>query len=287
MNKQTTPPTALILADQPLTSDLKDIFGPHEKSSLIIAGHSLIEHLLLELRDLKFEQVIILAQRDAQQLQSLIGNTKCWGMAVNVMKFSLDKEQALREYKSLSEPSGLLVIEMNQLRSHCIGDFLKQSQESDYSLVEAIASGNRAGITLLKPTKSNFIINPMPIELDNIDINPLLTSHDFHRANFDVISGFYAGLEPSIQHNSSMGRRQHWASYVHKNSELKKDGLMIDKHCRVGKNSTLDSVILNKNVYIERSSSLENTIVMPNSVIAKSNSIKNAIINNGNVYMVQ
>ena len=208
-------------------------------------------------------------------------------MTINVMKLSLNKEQALREYKSLSEPNGLLVIEMNQLRSHCIEDFLNQAQKSDYLLLEGIASENRAGITLLKSTTSSFIINPMPIHLSKLKVNSLITSHDFHCANFDVVSGVYAGLEPSVQHNSNIGRRQHWASYTHKRSELKKDNLMIEKHCRIDKNSTLDSVILNHDVFIAQNTSLKNTIVMPNTIIAKKHTIKNAIVNNGNVYMVQ
>lgn len=280
-------PTALILADQVLDKDLQTIFGEKEKSSLIIAGYSLMEHLLIELRDLNFTDVIILAKRDAQQLQTLVGDPQRWGMTVNVMTFSLNKNQVLQEYKSLSEPNGLLVIEMNQLRSHCINDFLEQSQQSNYSLLEAVTSGKSAGLTLLKPTTASFIINPMPIELDNISINPLITSHDFHRANFDVIAGLYNGLAPSVQHNSTTGRRQHWASYVHKKSILRKDSLMIDRHCRVGRNANLNSVILNQDVFVEKSTSLKNTIVMPNSIVSNSHAIQNAIINKGVVYTVQ
>lgn len=279
-------PTALILADQLLDSGLKKIFSEVEKSSLMIAGYSVIDHLLMELRDLNFQQCIVIAKGSAKKLQANLENTKRWGMTITVMEYSLSKEQVLREYKSLSEPNGLLVLEMNKLRSHCVKDFLDQAASSEYSLLEAVSSGVKSGMTLLKHSESDLIINAMPIELEGLVFNPLSTSRDFHQANFDVVSGLYKGLEPSVQHNSKLGRRQHWASHVHKHSRLVEDELMIDRHCQVGKEASLDSVILNHDVFIERNAQLENTVVMPNSVVSNQQQIKNAIVNDGVVFQI-
>jgi len=46
-------PVAIILADKPLSSNLETIFGKQDISSLMIAGNTIIEHVLMELQDLK------------------------------------------------------------------------------------------------------------------------------------------------------------------------------------------------------------------------------------------
>jgi len=280
-------PVAVILADQLLESDLKTIFGENSKSSLMIAGYSLIEHTLMELRDLGFEHVIILAKHDANRIHQLIGNTQRWAMNINVMQFSLTTNQVLQEYKTLSDPHGLLVIETDQLRSRCIEDFLVQCKQSEYALLEAVIADQRSGVTLLKPSSASFIINPMPIELTNKKSTQLTNCHDFHRANFDVITRQYTGIEPSISLHSKTGHRQHWSAFIHKKTKLKTKDLMIDHHCHVGQNTQLDSVILNHDVYVDQLTSLTNTIVMPNSMIAKQNIIRNAVVNNNVVYTIQ
>lgn len=285
-NKEYETPTAIILADQPLDEGLKAIFGETEKSSLIIAGHSVIDHLLMELRDLNFKQCIILAKESAQYLQEKLGKTKRWGMTITVMELSISKEQVLREYKSMSEPHGLLVFEMDRLRNHCVQDFLDKASVCEYSLVEGVSSGNRSGITLLKNTSADFIINAMPIELEQLRMTSLATVRDFHQANFAVVSGLYAGLEPSVQHNTRFGRRQHWASRVHKSSNVIEQDLMIERRCQIGRKATLDSVILNHDVFIEHNALLENTIVMSNSVVSNQQPIRNAIVNDGVVFQV-
>ena len=279
-------PVAIILADQPLDNELKTIFGENGKSSLMIAGYSLIEHTLMELRDLGFEQVIILAKHDATRIQKLIGNIQRWAMAINVMQLGLTAEQVLHQYKSLSNSHGLLVIEINSLRSHCIHSFLKQCKQSEYELLEAIIANQRSGITLLKPGSKNVIINPMPIELSNSKLTQLSNCHDFHQANFDVIAGQYTGIEPSVNRHSKTGYRQHWSAFIHKKTQLKTNKLMVERHCHIGQNTQLDSVILNHDVFVDQLTSLKNTIVMPNSIIAKHNTICNAVVNNDTVYTI-
>jgi len=117
---------------------------------------------------------IVLARQNADQVQTLIGDTRRWGINITVMNYSLTKDQVLREYKSLSSPNGLLIVEVDRLRSRCIERFLSQSEVSDYSLLEARTAEQRLGITLLKANDSDFIINAMPIELNDVTINFLL-----------------------------------------------------------------------------------------------------------------
>ena len=288
MTKQNTTqrPTAIILINQLVESELQTTFGQTETSSLLIAGQSLLTHTLIELRDLDFQQVIILTKHNAQRIQKLLGNTQRWPMSINVMQYHLDKNQLLSDYKSLGDPNGLLIIEMNRFRAHCIKDFLDKSAESEYLLVDAFSENENIGITLLKATDSNFIINAMPIEIDTIKTSKLSTLHDYHQANFDVISGKYIGLEPSVNKNQKNGCRQHWSSFIHKESFINSHTSMIDRDCHIGKQTGLHSTILNHNVFIEKNTSLENTIVMPNTIIAKNHNLKNAIINNGTVYTV-
>jgi len=79
----------------------------------------------------------VLARQNADQVQTLIGDTRRWGINITVMNYSLTKDQVLREYKSLSSPNGLLIVEVDRLRSRCIERFLSQAEVSDYSLLEA------------------------------------------------------------------------------------------------------------------------------------------------------
>ncbi len=279
-------PVAIILADKPLSSDLNTIFGQQDLSSLMIAGNTVIEHLLMELQDLKIQECIVLARHNASQIQTLIGDTRRWGINITVMNYTLSKEQVLREYKSLSAPNGLLIIEVDRLRSRCLANFLDQAERSDYSLLEAKSAGQTLGVTLLKDNDADFIINAMPIELDDIVVNGLSTVSDFHRANFDVVVSLFPGLEPSVQMNSTSGQRQHWASQVHTPAVPYKSDVMIDRHCRVGKDVSLQSVILNHDVYVEKNAHLENSIVMPNAIISANHPIKNAIIEGDTLYYV-
>jgi len=255
-------------------------------SSLMIAGHSLIEHTLIELRDLNFQEVFILAKHDAGRIQRLIGNTKRWPMNINVMQYRLNKSDVLRDYQALSDPNGLLIIEMDRLRSHCIETFLSKAEKSDYALLEATSHDRPLGVTLQKQTSANFIINAMMVEINDMKLNTLDSTNDFHKANFDVVSGLYQGLEPSVNHHTQTGHRQHWSSYMHRKSHIDSKNSMIEIDCHIGKHTNLDSVILNHDVFIEQDSSLMNTVVMPNTMIAKNNHVQNAIINNGSVYTI-
>ena len=281
-----TQPVAIILADKPLTTDLQTIFGQQDLSSLMVAGNTVIEHVLMELQDLKIRECIVLARQNASQIQTLIGDTRRWGINITVMNYSLSKEQVLREYKSLSSTSGLLIVEVDRLRSRCLEQFLSQAKLSDYSLLEAEYAGQALGITLLKANDSNFIINAMPIELDKIVVNQLSTIQDFHQANFDVVISLFPGLEPSVQINTTVGQRQHWSSHVHTQPKPYKQDVMIERHCRVGKDVSLQSVILNHDVYVEKNARLKNTIVMPNAIISARQPIRNAVINGDMVYQV-
>lgn len=285
-NSKNTKPVAIILADQPLGAELQTIFGRQDLSSLAVAGTSIVEHVLVELRDMKIHECIVLARENATQIQSQIGDVRRWGMNITVMKHSLSKEQVLREYKALSQPNGLLVIEANCLRSHCIKEFLNQAGNSEYSLLEAQSKGQAIGVSLLKATTADFIINAMPVELDKIMICQLNSTHEYHQANFDVVMGKYRGLEPCVQINSTVGQRQHWAANVHAKSKTYQGNVMIDRHCRVSKDVSLKTVILNHDVYVERNVSLENTIVMPNVIISAGKPIKNAIVNEDMVYQI-
>jgi len=286
-NKDLVAPTAIILANQRAGEDLQTIFGSDEVSSLIVAGYSVLEHLLMELQDLNFQQCIVLVEGDASLVQKLVGDPRRWGLTVTVMNYSLSTDQVMREYKSLSEPSGLLVMELDRLRGHCVETFLNAANNSDYTLLTATSGGEALGVTLLKSTKSDFIINPMPLEIEGVKTTELYSAADFQRANFDVMAGVFGGLSPSVCFNNRTGLRQHWESNVHKKVATAEDSVMIDRHCHVAQDVSLNSVILNHDVFVEKNVSLDNTIVMPNNIVATAGRpIRDSIINNGLVYQV-
>ncbi len=279
-------PTAIVLADQLVSGELHEIFGGIESASLVLAGKTLIEHILLELQELNFDQCIVLAGENAGSVQTLVGSDGRWGMTVTVMNYSRTVEQVLREFKSLSDENGLLVLEANLLRSTCVNEFLSRAFDSEYTLLEAQDAKGLAGITLLKPTKADFVTNAMPISIDSMRVNSLSSAKDFHQANFDIIAGVYQGLEPAVVINTQVGRRQHWTSHVSKGVRCDWQNVMIDKHCQVGKRASLQSVILNHDVYVEDKAQIQKTIVMPNSIISAKYPIVNAIIHRDAVFQL-
>ena len=284
MNKPCKQPTAIILASQALESGLKTIFGNRETASLMIAGSTLIEHILKELQDLNFSQCIVLAGDNARDIYDLSMTSNHWGMNIEVMSSPLRKEEILREYKSMSEPNGLLLIEANKLRSHSVKQFLEVCNNTDYLLYDAVNSNDKLGLTYLKPSSANFIINPKLVELNQVKLSPLRNIQDFHQANIELIKGQFTGLDSSVSYQSIGNRLQHWSAKVHKRTRVEKLSVMIDRRCRVERHVNLNSVVLNRDVYVDRNTTLDNTIVMPDTIIPANHSISNAIIHGENVY---
>lgn len=279
-------PVAIVLADELVGQELNEIFGKIELASLMIAGRSVIEHVLSELQDLNFDQCIVLAGNNAASIQEMVGNDGRWGMTLTVMNYARSTEQILHEFKSLSEENGLLVVEASTIRGHCLKEFLTRANQSEYSLLEARDQVGRVGISLLKPTPASFVINPMPITIESLSVNSLDSAQDFHRANFDLVSGVFRGLEPGVVVNNQHGRRQHWSSHVSRGVSGDWPKVMIDRRCQVGRKAFLNAVILNPDVYVEGRASLDNTIVMPNSVISSAHKISNSIVNRGTVFQL-
>ncbi len=279
-------PVAIVLADKTVDGELREIFGKTEASSLVVAGRSVIEHALLELQEVGIEQCIVLAGKNAEEVLTMVGNDGRWGMTVTVMNYACSTEQILREFKVMSEPNGLLVVEADKLRSHCIQNFLERCGESDYTLLEATDLSGPIGITLLKPTQVDFVLNAMPIVMDSVRLSTFSSARDFHCANFDLVAGEYFGLEPSVVVNSQFGRRQHWSSNVSKGVSGNWSESMIEKHCQVGRSVCLNSAILNHDVYIEDRACLDHTVVMPNSVISSKEDLHDSIVHQGVVYQL-
>lgn len=280
-------PTAIVLADKLVHGELSEIFGSIESSSLMVAGRTVIEHTLLELKILGFEQCIVLAGKNSDDIQELVTNCSDYrGMSINVMNYSRTTEQVLREFKMMSDPCGMLIIEANKIRGHCVLDFLKQVENSQYSLFEARDSLGKIGLTMLKPTQADYIINPVPVLIEGVVVNHLQTASDFHIGNFDVVAGIFSGLEPSVALSVHRGRRQHWDSHISSTRNIDWQEIMIEKHCQIGNGVLLDSVILNNDVYVENCASIKNTIVMPHSIVSAQRPLNNSIVNEGVVYQL-
>jgi len=279
-------PTAIVLAGQPIAGDLDKIFGIRETASLMIAGSMLIEHVLRELQDLNFSQCIVLANDNAHQIHSVVNGLQHCGMKIEVMNYALSKEQILREFKSLSQPNGLLVVETNQLRSQSIEKFLHACDKTDYSLYEAVGVSGSLGVTYLKSSDADFIINARKIEIRNVSTNPLQNTRDFHQANIDLIHGRFNGLESSVSSHRVESKLQHWSAQVHNQTNVARTGVMIDRKCCVERNVSLHAVVLNHNVYVERNAALKNTVVMPGAVIPSNSKIGNAVVHGEAVYQV-
>lgn len=279
-------PTVIILASQPLENGLSEIFGKRETASLMIGGSPLIEHVLNELHDLNFTQCIVLARSNARDIYKMVAGFQHWAMNIEVMSYALSKDEVLREFKSMSEPSGLLLIDANQLRSKSIKEFLDNCNKSDYLLYDAEKENNQLGLTYLKPSKADFIINAKPISMPEVMVNRLTSTRDFQKANLDLIMGRYDGLEASVSCHAIGPRLEHWSAKVHRRNNIDSASVMIDRQCCIERNVSLSSVVLNRDVYIEHNTILENTIVMPDAVIPANQYIRNAIIQGNTIYTV-
>jgi len=276
--------TAIVLAGHLVNGTLRDVFGKRETASLMIAGCSIIEHILRELDESGFTQCIVLAGNNATEIHSLVNKCRHWRMSTEVVNYLLNTDEVLLEFKSLSQPNGLLVIEANRLRSQSILSFIDECDKTDYVLYKAMGVDGDLGLSYLKPSSSDFIINPKHILMDEVVCNPLENASDFYCANLDLIQGKFTGLHSSVASHSNGSTFQHWSAKVNKRCQLENTSVMIDQKCRVERNVKLNSVILNKKVYVEKNSILENTIVMPNVVIPANQVIRNAIVSDQKVY---
>lgn len=281
---QVNQPVAIILAGQPLENDLREIFGKRETASLMIAGTLLIEHVLRELQDLNFSQCIILARENAHEIYTLVSASKHLAMKVEVMNYALSKDELLREFKPLSQPNGLLLVEANKLRSQSVEQFLDKCKHTNYLLYDATFKGQELGLTYLKPSNADFIINAKHIELTRVTVNSLQGTRDFHKANMDLVLGKYAGLESGVSCHLVGTQLRHWSAEVDPRSNIADVGVMIDRKCRIERNVRLNSVVLNRGVYVEQNTRLQNTIVMPNAVIPANQTICNAIVQGEVIY---
>lgn len=286
-------PTAVVLADRLVGGELKDIFGDLEVASLVIAGKTVIEHTLLELQELRVKQCTIFAGKNASRIQKLLEKESLWGMSVTVLNSSRSVDQVLSEFNDFDSNGGVLIIEADRLRSSCLKSLLRQTSGSEHLVFGVNGAGNRLGITLKKSALLD--VSMKPVAISQILVNRLETAKDFQRANFDVVSGDYEGLEPGVMFNTQLGRRQHWTSHLSTSTIAASLGLapnnkaywsnvMIDRHCKVGDAVKMESVILNHGVYVESGSNLEHTIVMPNSVVSSARALSDCIVHHDAIF---
>lgn len=119
---------------------------------ILLAGRAVVEDVLLQLHYLSFEQCIVLAGSNSEEIQALVNHNYEWGMTVNVMNYSRTKAQVLSEFTSMRDPSGLLIIEADKVVGQCVGVFLEAAESSKHSLLEASCANGDIGLTMLKST---------------------------------------------------------------------------------------------------------------------------------------
>lgn len=268
------PPVVIIMAGNrhaallPIKSGIADCELP-------VAGRCLLEYCLMELMALGIKQSFIIANENAVNIQSLVGGGERWGMNIEVMQYRTSESEILKNFASLSEPDGLLVVDANKLRGYCMHEFISRARKSKSYLLRARVKRQGLGLTYLKGAgkkKSDKIL-----QLGNavIAINHMQTLQDYHRANLDVIKGCYAGLVPNAKEGEFIFKHHH--TFVHKQTKVMND-VMVGEHCHVSKGAFLSDVVLNGDVYIDSQSRLHNSVVLPKTYIGKKLQIKNAIV---------
>ncbi|MCH2190328.1 MAG: hypothetical protein MK188_05330 [Gammaproteobacteria bacterium] len=198
--KEADKPVAVLLADEIVSDDLKQVYGHMCKASLLINGKTLLERTMEELSELGFEQCIILAGINAYEISDDIDRLAYPNMEITVFHYARVLGQVLKELRNMSIPSGMLIVEVNNLRNQRIGLFLREALASDYVLLQAVSKGQQCGLTLLKPSKSQHIQNAMPVVLDDLVISKLNTLDEVRDVSFNLKCDkyFYSGEEETI-----------------------------------------------------------------------------------------
>ena len=179
-------PIVVLLADEIVSDDLKAVYGHMCKASLEIEGKSLLDRSLEELHDLGIEQCIILAGTNAYELSDELDRALYPKMNITIFHYKRALSQVLREFKNLSEPSGMLVLSVSYLLNQHIGVFLSSAEQSEYTLLQAVCEEGNCGLTLLKPTDAEYVQNAMPITIDEFIISKLDTLAELNEVNFNL-----------------------------------------------------------------------------------------------------
>lgn len=279
-------PAAIVLADQRLKEGLREVFGDTETASLSVAGHTVVEHLLMELQEIGVKDCIVLASGNATSIYQSVKAVSKWGMAIEVYDFAITAEQALNEFKSLSEASGMLVISADRLRGRCVESFIEKSNASDHSVHEAFSQTESLNMFYQKPTTSSLAIIPKPVIIDNVKVNNLCGAREFHRANFEVLSGAFNGLGCVVKSNEPSDGFYHWSSSVDRSVKIANSQVMVGERCRVEKGVSLDTVVINHDVFVDRDIQLQNSVVMSDTIVSGRRNISNALVVGDSVYQV-
>lgn len=279
-------PVAIVLADQRLKEGLLDVFGDTETASLSVAGHTVVEHLLMELQEIGVKDCIVLASGNAASIYKSVNAVSKWGMSIEVYDFSITPEQALNEFKSLSEDSGLLVISADRLRGRCVEQFIEKSNACEYTLHEAFTNGQRLNMFYQKPSTSKIAMSPKPLLIDNIRVNNLCGTKAFHLANFEVLSGKYDGLNCAVKTKVPSDGFYHWSSSVDRGVNIINSQVMVGERCRVEKGVSLDNVVINNDVFVDRDIQLQNAVIMSDTIVSGRHNIRNALVVGDTVFQV-
>lgn len=276
----TTPsqaPTTIVLDDYQanMTSPQLASIG---KLNWLFGGKPLVNHVIEELAQLGVDNCFVLTNSNARQLYANIVRVYHWNTRMNIetLNYELDKEAVLRDFDTLANPNGLLIVESHTLRSRVIEQFLQQAQQNDGHCLTAYSNGVDLGLTLLKAGASKDV-TPTKIELQTCTSLSMETCHDFSQANFKLLSGELCGLLPRIAPAKNKPLWQHNRSSLHRSTALH-NHVFIERGSRVDRACRLNNVMINENAYIGKGCDLDNVIVMPNAYVPAQQTIQNAIV---------
>jgi GTP:adenosylcobinamide-phosphate guanylyltransferase len=270
-------PTAIILDDfesNLAAAELRE-FG---KLSWLFGGKPLVNHILEELIQIGVQTCFILTKQNAKQLSDNILSIFRWDSRMNIetLNYDLDKEAVLKNFSALANPSGLLIVEGNNMRGRLIKCFLDKAQNVEADCVEAQSNNQALGLTLLNSGAST-IVTLAKVELENTIYQPLQTCSDFSTANFKLLKGGFPGLHPRLAPIIGLPLWQHNRASVHRKTALENE-IFIERGARVARACHLNQVLINRDAYVSRGAELDNVLLMPGAFISPNKYISNAIV---------
>lgn len=270
-------PTAIILDDfEPnlATAELRE-FG---KLSWLFGGKPLVNHILEELAQIGVQTCFILTKQNAKQLSDNILSVFRWDsrMNIEILNYDLDKEAVLKNFGTLANPNGLLIVEGNKVRGRLIQGFLDKARNIEADCVEAQSNNQPLGLTLLNAGAS-AIFTVEKVELENAIYQPLQTCRDFSTANFKLLKGGFPGLYPRLAPINGLPLWQHNRASVHRKTALENE-VFIERGGRVARACHLNQVLINRDAYVSRGAELDKVILMPGAYVSPNKYISNAIV---------
>ncbi|MFZ4702132.1 MAG: sugar phosphate nucleotidyltransferase [Candidatus Methylumidiphilus sp.] len=282
----------VILADR-IGHELSPLTDRTCPALLPVAGKSVLGHNLDKLANAGFKRAVVVIGPFADQIRTQFEFGQRWGMEIDYWgtRGEEDPQAVLAQIPKGKDEKEFLILRGDIIRSHCLGDFLKQASATDGEVLHGVAGGMALGLTLCRTPNNDLAwlhwpklahgepipANSSTIEVLGAKVYLLDSLAAYHRANLDAAAGRISGLNiPGRQ--VALGMTQGRNSKASPRS-LKHGIAFIGSGCDVHPTAELShEVVISDDVIIDRHAKLADTVVLPNTYVGELVSLNHSIV---------